>query len=324
METVVVCGHAVAFQHLLARHFRGVVGGKGQLGAVVGGGNGFGRGLLVAGLIDEAQCQHPAEYPVASFQAGFGPADRVVARRCLGNARQHRLLGKVQFADGLAVVHLRCCLKAVGAMAQEHAVEVELEDFLLLQRPLDLYGQQDLVELAHEGPFQRQEVVACHLHGEGAAAGALFPGQHQFRHGAHQAHEVNAPMTEKIIVLRGQQGVHELLRDGVKGQGRPFLLAELADQVSFPRVDPHRRLQANVTQGFHVGQVGAQIQVDTCQQPKPSEGTQQADAQKKCQESQVIPLQNSGLYYLEQGRGDAFGNYMLFFAFDCINACVIP
>ena len=257
--TVGVGRHAVAFEHFLACHFGGVVRGEAQLRAVV-----LGAGRLPHGggpvlLLDIAQRQHTSQNPVAALLAGLGAADRVVARGCLGNTGQHGVLRQGQLADAGAVVHLRRGLETVGAVAEEYTVEVQLENFFLLQRALDFDGQENLIELAGKGALQAEKVVACHLHGQGAAAGAFLSGQCQLRHRTHQPGEVNAAVSEEAVVFGGQQGLHELGRNILKTQWIPLLLAKLSNQVAISRIDLHRSLQADVAQGLHIGQAGVEV-----------------------------------------------------------------
>ena len=156
-------------------------------------------------------------------------------------------------------------------MAQEYAVEIQLKYFLLVQCALDFDGQQNFIELAHEGAIQGEEVVARYLHGQGAAAGAFFAGQHQFRNGAHQAHQVDAAVAEKIVVFGRQQGLDELLGDCIEGQWAALLLAELADQLAVAGVHPHGCLQFDVAQGFDIRQVGAEVKIDAREKPQCTE-----------------------------------------------------
>ncbi|MNZ33673.1 hypothetical protein D3C78_510260 [compost metagenome] len=135
----------------------------------------FGEGALVALLVDLAQFVHARENPVAADLGAFGVDHRVVARGSLGQAGDHRQLGQRQFADRLAVVDLRGRLDAVGAVAEVDLVDVQLEDRVLVEGPLDLQGEKYLVDFPGKTPLVGEEEVLRHLHGDGAAAGLDLP-----------------------------------------------------------------------------------------------------------------------------------------------------
>ena len=142
-------------------------------------------------------------------------------------------------------------------MPEENPVEIQFKDLALVEGPLYFYGQQNLVELAHESAFQGQEVIPGDLHCQGAAPGAFFSRQHQLGHRPEQARKIDPGMAEKIGILGGQQGLYELRWNLVKGQWAAFLFAKLAYQVPVPGIHAHRCLQFHIAQGSDVGQVRA-------------------------------------------------------------------
>ncbi len=79
----------------------------------------------------------------------------------------------------LAVVDLGRCAHAVGAVAKENLVHVELEYLVLLQFALDTQGQEDFLDFPGKRFFRRQKEVARQLLGDRAAADGLFPGRQQ-------------------------------------------------------------------------------------------------------------------------------------------------
>ena len=101
--------------------------------------------------------------------------DRVVARRRLRQAGQHRDLGQIQVAQIFSEIDLGGRREAVGALAEIDLVDVELEDLVLGQAVLDLEGEQRFVELARERLLRGQEEVARHLHGDGGGALPALP-----------------------------------------------------------------------------------------------------------------------------------------------------
>ena len=75
-------------------------------------------------------------------------ADRVVGRRCLGQAGQHGGFGNADILERLAEIGFRSGGKTIRPVAQKNLVHVDLKDLVLGQQMLELEGQQDLVNLA--------------------------------------------------------------------------------------------------------------------------------------------------------------------------------
>src|SRR5690606_9808494 len=76
--------------------------------------------------------------------------------------------------EGLAIVELGGRGDAVGAMAEEDLVEVELENLVLAQRVLDAEREEHLGQLARVALLRAQEEVAGNLLGDGRATLGLF------------------------------------------------------------------------------------------------------------------------------------------------------
>src|SRR5690554_5114895 len=109
--------------------------------------------------------------------------------------------------DRLAIVDLCSSSKAVSAIAEVDLVQVELENGLLVQLFLDLERQQDLVKFPGESAIPGKEIVAGHLHGNGAAPGLDFPGRHQLNGGTAEPDHINAEVFVEAGVLRCQKGL---------------------------------------------------------------------------------------------------------------------
>ena len=76
----------------------------------------------------------------------------------------------VSSVERLAVVELGGRSNAVGAIAEEDLVEIQLEDLVLGQRVLDAERQQHLGKLARVAVLGTQEEIARDLLGDRAAA----------------------------------------------------------------------------------------------------------------------------------------------------------
>ena len=198
--------------------------------------------------VDEPELSHASEDIVATGKRTLRVHDGVEARRRFGQSGEHCDLSEVQLVEGTAVVEQGRGAHSVGTMAEENLVEVELEDLLLAEEPLDLQGEQDLLELALVGLFPTEKEVPRHLHGHGAASRALLPGAHQVRDGADEPLPVDAGMLEKALVLCGDDRLDHCRRNLVETQRDPALLAELRHQSPIPGVDAQWRLEMNVLQ----------------------------------------------------------------------------
>jgi hypothetical protein len=100
---------------------------------------------------------------------------------------------------------------AVGAAAEIDAVEVELEDLVLAEAPLDRERQDSLADLAAEGAAVGQEDVAGELLGDGRAALSPAALGDADLEGAGHAERVDADMRAVPLVLdRDHRVLHDL------------------------------------------------------------------------------------------------------------------
>ena len=86
-----------------------------------------------------------------------------------------RALRHCELIQPLAVVVLGGGGHAIGAMAQEHLVEVELQDLVLGELILDAQGDEHLDQFARIQLFRAEEEVACNLLSDSRAAWVLLP-----------------------------------------------------------------------------------------------------------------------------------------------------
>ena len=113
---------------------------------------------------------HPPQHVELPRLGPLGVGDGVVGGRSLGQARQHGRFGDGDVLQRAAEVDLRGGGEAVGALAEEDLVDVELEDLVLGQVRLDFPGEQHLPQLAGDRLLAGQEEVAGDLHRDRARA----------------------------------------------------------------------------------------------------------------------------------------------------------
>ena len=198
--------------------------------------------------IDIAQVQHTAEDIIAPRCGSLWIIDRVDARRRLGQCRDHGHLRQRQLVNAKPVIDPCCSLYTVGTIPQVDLVEVQLENFILAERPLDAKCQQDLRQLAQVGLLAGKKEITRHLHGDGACATSLFTGTRQFNGSSHQPREVHAGVFIEMIVLGSQEGLHHQRRDRFDSDRRTTLVTEFCQQPAIMRVNAQRLLQLHILQ----------------------------------------------------------------------------
>jgi hypothetical protein len=101
-------------------------------------------------FIDHAEARHTTQNPVPADLSFFRIAQRVVARGRFRHPRQHGVLCEREFGEGLSVVGFGRSLKAIGSVAEEHPVDVQLKNLFFAQPGFDLKCQQNFSELSEE------------------------------------------------------------------------------------------------------------------------------------------------------------------------------
>src|SRR5690625_7830234 len=99
-------------------------------------------------------------------------------------------------------------------MAKKFLVEVEFENFVLVELALDLEGQQHFTQFASEGVVGRQKETSCNLLGNGAAAGnaALAHAARIKPDGSQGAAPVYAGVLVETVVFCRHECMFELFR----------------------------------------------------------------------------------------------------------------
>ena len=246
METSAIGLVVVLADGVLTRH----LGDVGRLDVVAqrvfGRGERRGQRALERGVVDGAEFLHLAQHVVAPLERVLGIGQRIVARRRLGQSGKLCRFRERELRKTLAVVHLGRCGEAIGAVSEEDLVDVQHQDFFFREFALDFEREQYFLEFARIGFFRTQEIVARHLHGDGATALAGAPGAQVVPGGARDAEEVHALVIEERMILGRQNGMHQLIRDLLDGDRDAFLLAELGDEFAVRGVHPHRDLKPPV------------------------------------------------------------------------------
>ncbi len=235
---------------------------------------GLGRGRLARA--DVVVFQHPVDHVDAALVVALRVADRIAAGGELQRAHQRGRLAQGQLVQRLAVVELRRRRHAVGAVAEETLVEVQLQDLVLGEHPLDAHGQHHLGQLAGVAVLVAQEELARHLLGDGAAAGhATVLGQ-RLPDRTRDAGRVDAAMFVEVRVLRGHERALDVDRHLADVDRVAAGLAKDSDQAAVIGIDVHRLLQLHVAQRLDRRQLGGDGVVEEAQDDGSHQGASQA------------------------------------------------
>jgi len=115
------------------------------------------NGLLLCGfklrVVDEAEFVHAPQNIFLAQLGALGIDHRIIGGGSFGQAGQHGHLGHIDLVKILSEVDLRRCSESIGALAEVYLVDVQLENFVLVQAMLDLEGKQHLIEFARQRFF---------------------------------------------------------------------------------------------------------------------------------------------------------------------------
>ena len=204
---------------------------------------------------DEAVLEHAVDDVALPDGRPLRIDDRVVRRRRLRQAGEHRRLGDGDVLQRLAEIDFARRGESIGALAERDMVHVDLENLVLGQQALDLESQQHLVDLASKCFLGRQVEVARDLHRDGRCALGAVTFAEVGEAGPDHAHVVDAAVLVELRVLDGEHGVLHDLRDlGDRHEAAP-LLAELAQEHVVRGEHAHRQLRPVVGEAVDFGQV---------------------------------------------------------------------
>ena len=195
---------------------------------------------VVARLIDLAQFEHATQHIGPSLSCPRGARNGVVER---GRPRQpgdQRSVRQRQVAYALVEINLRRGADTVRALPEEDSIQIERQDLLLGEFPLQPQCEEHFLQLSSQRALGGQDRIACELHRDRAAAFAHATGRHVGDHRARQALPVDARMLVEAIVLGGEERIDQHGRNLRPGERDTALLADLRNQLAVPRQNPQR------------------------------------------------------------------------------------
>ncbi len=141
-------------------------------------------------------------------------------------------------ARRLVEVTARGRLRAVESSAEINPVEIQLHDFLLGEIVLDPAGDEHFEQLAAKGFAFEIEAVPRQLLGDRARPLANVAGDGVLERGPDNSQQIVAVVLIKFVVLHRDDGVDEIGRELVVGNGLAILDVDLAKDLVVP-IDDH-------------------------------------------------------------------------------------
>ena len=126
------------------------------------------RPVLLA-LGDVAVLQHPVEDVGLPLVGPLRVEIGGIVARGLGESRQHGRFRQRQVPGAFPEIPLGGGLDAVGAVAEIDVVQIEGDDLLLGQIPVDLVGEERLLDLPHVALLRGEVEGLGDLLGDGAS-----------------------------------------------------------------------------------------------------------------------------------------------------------
>src|SRR5688572_32595215 len=113
----------------------------------------------------------------------------------------------------LAEVAERCRLDAVESVAEVDLVEIHREDLVLRELTLEARSHEDLGDLPAQGLVGREEALSRELLRERAPALRQTPFHQVVQRRTAHPDDVDAAVIVEALILDGEDGVHQALRD---------------------------------------------------------------------------------------------------------------
>ena len=149
----------------------------------------------------------------------------IVERRIVGDSDQAGTLGKAELGDILGKIGIGSRPDAISLFSQIDGIEIPFQDLFFIILFLHLQRAEDL----HELPADRDLVVAGQvLHqllGDGGCAVGAVRAHKEVRACPHGTKPVHTVMLKEPLVLDGNCGIDQIIRDLIIGSPDPVFIA---------------------------------------------------------------------------------------------------
>ena len=193
------------------------------------------HGLVVLRLADIALVEHFAQDQLLALLVLLEVEIGIIPGGVVGNADEGSTLSQGEILHVLAEVDLRGGLDAVAALAQGDDVEVKFQDLILRVALFVLQGAENLHQLPAHRHLVFMGAVFDELLGDGGCAVGGLAAEEHIETGSDGAQPVHAVMLVKPLILDGDTGVLEVLRDVLQSHPNAvFTLVELFELLPLP------------------------------------------------------------------------------------------
>ena len=208
-------------------------------------------GFCLLGVLfcDVAVFEHPVQHIVPACQQALRTPVRVHGRGGLGQGSEDSRLREVQFRERLIEIDERGRADAIGADTEIDLIQVDLENLVLGERILHAPRDDGFFHLAFDPLITRKQHVLCHLLCDGRPALQVAAAARQLDlrriDGAAQDTEIiEAGMIEELLVLGGDEGLDNVVRNGLDGHEDTVFVGKFGDERAVPGMHPRgdRRL----------------------------------------------------------------------------------
>ncbi len=211
---------------------------------VIDGGRGIAPGRINLPLGHEAGVDEVAQDVVGPRARRRQIDVRRVLRRRLEQPGEHRRLGQIDVAGGLAEIILRRRLHAERAASHVGAIEIEAEDLFLGQMMFEPEREVRFLDLARDRTLVGQEHILGELLGDrGAplhdASGVRIDGER-----AQRPDHVDAEVAEEAPILGGENRLDEMVGQFVERDRVVMLDAAPPDFGAIAIEERHRQIRA--------------------------------------------------------------------------------
>ena len=201
---------------------------------------------------------HLAQHEVPPRQQPVLATHRVVIRRRLGQRGEEGRLMRGQLTQRLVEIRLACRRHAIGVLAEENLVQIELKNFLFAQGLFKARSKDDLLDFTLGPAVARQKEVLHHLLGDRRGPAHVAPARFDRIHRRRtDAAQVIALMGVEVLVLCRDEGLFHQIRDGIGRGEKTAFLGEFVDQTALARVNPADRWRRVLRQRLVAGQISA-------------------------------------------------------------------
>ena len=187
--------------------------------------------------IDESKIAHAGKCNIARFPrcCPIGPRRQPIW--AFDDAGERRAFYQRHLACRFIEITAGGCLRPIESAPEINSVQIQLHDFLFVVSLLDAFREVDFEKFPTISLFLERKTVARELLGDRACTLSHVAGDKIFEGGPHDAGRIVAAMLIKFVVFHRDNGVYQIARQLIVGNGLAVLDVDLAEDFSVPIED---------------------------------------------------------------------------------------